>query len=131
MIDDPFKKQDATKMSNADLRKHVRILEARLETLGTHLQQMGPFMQAMMKVHFDVLTLAHKQQKKLTLAVLGVGPGQLAAIKKTLAGICAASADFAAEYRKLADPTLNTNHLVALQIKAAEARAELLEDDND
>lgn len=127
MIDDPAIPDvpdiDSTKASNKELRKKIRILEARLETMGKHLGQLGPYMQDLMAAHFHVLQLAHKQQKALRLVVLGCGPAQLMKIKKTLEAVCGLVADGAAEYRKMLDPSLNTNHLVALQIKASEAKA--------
>lgn len=122
---------DTTKASNGDLRKKIRILDARLATLGKHLEQMGPYMQNLMMAHFHVLQAAHKQQKALHLSVLGIGPKQLMEVKRTLAKICDLSADFAAEYRRMCDPTVNTNHLVSLQIKAAEAKAAAKQEDPD
>lgn len=120
MIVDTFDMQTA---NNGELRKRIRVLEARLKTLSAHLGQMGPYMQDLMRDHMLILTVAHTQQKKLHLAVLGIGPAALMDVRRTLAKVCKLSADHAAEYKKMTDPLVNTNHLVALQIKAKEAEA--------
>lgn len=99
------KAQEPTKR---DLQLEIQKLKAQVATASVHLTTMGPFMERMMRAHFEILGMANGQGKRLTLR-LSMGPGKLAEVRKTLGDICRESFDFAVEYRKLNDPSFTVD----------------------
>lgn len=78
-------------------------VKAQNALLVEHLGQIGQFSERLMKSCFDILTLARKQDKALTLH-LSVGPRGLGEIKKTLRAIEDLAAEGAVEHRRTLDP---------------------------